>query len=168
MRAATVSQPWCQEWSVDCTNSVIGSTWRRCQQFLDRRRAQRPESEYRKPTKTEWSEFNENFDKRRVELGSCGPLRDPLPARTRLHPLPNAQRQPKMLPRLDELEEDLLARRERAVAEDWGGEIDGLDLTLTLTFLRSKREQARRFERSGPVPLGLPTIPHQVSQLTER
>ncbi|WP_327328080.1 recombinase [Streptomyces sp. NBC_01210] len=72
---------------------------------------------------------------------------------------------PKMLPRLDELEEDLLARRERAVAEDWGGEIDGLDLTLT--FLCSKRDQARRFERSGPVPLGLPTIPHQVSQLTE-
>lgn len=36
------------------------------------------------------------------------------------------------------------AIRERAVAEDWRGEIDGLDLTLT--FLRSKREQARRFQ----------------------
>ncbi|MDQ8705398.1 recombinase [Streptomyces sp. LHD-70] len=72
---------------------------------------------------------------------------------------------PKMLPRLDELEEDLLARRERAVAEDWRGEIDGLDLTLT--FLRSKREQARRFERTGPVSLGLPTVPHQNPQLTE-
>ncbi|WP_331721228.1 recombinase [Streptomyces sp. NBC_00212] len=71
---------------------------------------------------------------------------------------------PKMLPRLDELEEDLLARRERAVAEDWRGEIDGLDLTLT--FLRSKREQARRFERTGPVPLGLPAVPHQNPQLT--
>ncbi|MFJ3841965.1 recombinase [Streptomyces sp. NPDC090054] len=59
----------------------------------------------------------------------------------------------KMLPRLDELEENLLARRERAVSEDWRGEIDGLDLTLT--FLRSKREQARRFEGTGPVPLGL-------------
>jgi hypothetical protein len=32
---------------------------------------------------------------------------------------------PKMLPRLDELEQDLLARRERAIAENWHGEIDG-------------------------------------------
>ncbi|HET6357729.1 hypothetical protein [Streptomyces sp.] len=70
---------------------------------------------------------------------------------------------PKMLPRLGELEEDLLARRERAVAEDWRGEIDGLDLTFT--FLRSKGEQARRFEQTGPVPLGLPAVPHQNPQL---
>ncbi|WP_405681066.1 MULTISPECIES: hypothetical protein [unclassified Streptomyces] len=56
------------------------------------------------------------------------------------------------------------AIRERAVAEDWRGEIDGLDLTLT--FLRSKREQARRFQRSGQVSLGLPVVPHQKSQLT--
>ncbi|MFJ3841964.1 hypothetical protein ACIPY6_41595 [Streptomyces sp. NPDC090054] len=45
---------------------------RHYQQFLDRRRAQRPTSEYREPTTTEWSEFNEHFDKRRVELGSFG------------------------------------------------------------------------------------------------
>ncbi|MEV1055551.1 hypothetical protein [Streptomyces sp. NPDC049887] len=45
---------------------------------------------------------------------------------------------PKMLPRLNELEEDLLARSKRAVEEDWRGEIEGLDLTPT--FLRSMRE----------------------------
>lgn len=73
---------------------------------------------------------------------------------------------PKMLPRLNELEEDLLARRKRAVEEDWRGEIEGLDLTLT--FLRSKREQARRFQRSDPVSLGMPPIPHQKPQATER
>jgi hypothetical protein len=64
---------------------------------------------------------------------------------------------PKMLPRLDELEEDLLARRRRAVEEDWRGEIEGLDLTLT--FLRSKRTQAQRTARlgtPGQVDLGLP------------
>ncbi|MFD0737411.1 hypothetical protein [Planotetraspora mira] len=44
-----------------------------------------------------------------------------------------------MLPHLDELEEDLVARRKRAVEEDLGGEIG-----LTLTFPRSKREQTRR------------------------
>ncbi|SCF67592.1 recombinase [Streptomyces sp. Ncost-T10-10d] len=71
---------------------------------------------------------------------------------------------PKMAPRLDELEEDLIARRQRAVQEDWRGEIEGRDLTLT--FLRGKREQARRIARSGPVSLGLPVVPHQKPQVT--
>ncbi|MFF9409931.1 recombinase [Streptomyces anandii] len=64
---------------------------------------------------------------------------------------------PTMLPRLDELEEDLLARRERAMTEDWRGEIEGIDLTLS--FLRSKRQQAQHFERRVPVSLGLPSVP---------
>jgi len=42
------------------------------QQFLEQRRSRRPIDEYRQPTDTEWSEFEEHFDKRRVELGSCG------------------------------------------------------------------------------------------------
>lgn len=138
---------------------------RHYQQFLDRRRAQRPESEYREPTKTEWSEFNEHFDKRRVELGSCGrPYGTPCQHEHACIRCPMLSINPKMLSRLDELEEDLLARRERAVAEDWRGEIDGLDLTLT--FLRSKREQARRFARSSPVSLGLPAVPHQKPPVT--
>jgi hypothetical protein len=69
---------------------------------------------------------------------------------------------PKMLPRLDELEADLLARRERAVAEDWRGEVEGL--TLTLTFLRSKRAQAQRaapMRTTGPIALGMPGPPRR-------
>ncbi|MFF8918203.1 recombinase [Streptomyces sp. NPDC015032] len=69
---------------------------------------------------------------------------------------------PKMVPRLDELEEDLIARRQPAVQEDWRGEIEGLDLTL----LRGKREQAHRIARSRPVSLGLPVVPHQKPQVT--
>ncbi|WP_285560106.1 site-specific integrase [Actinoplanes regularis] len=42
------------------------------QDFLERRRAQRPDGEYRKPTADEWADFQDHFDKRRVELGSCG------------------------------------------------------------------------------------------------
>ncbi|MET9732444.1 tyrosine-type recombinase/integrase [Streptomyces sp. NPDC006458] len=34
-------------------------------------------------------------------------------------------------------------------------------LACSLTFLRGKREQARRFQRSGPVSLGLPVLPAQ-------
>jgi hypothetical protein len=41
-------------------------------QFLARRRAERPSEEYRAPTTGEWSDFHEHFDRRRVELGSCG------------------------------------------------------------------------------------------------
>jgi hypothetical protein len=61
---------------------------------------------------------------------------------------------PKMLGRLDELETDPLARRERAIAEGWKGEIEGLDLTLT--FLRSKRTQTRRrLAAAGPARVEL-------------
>lgn len=57
-----------------------------------------------------------------------------------------------MLARLDEIEADLLARRERAQAEGWHGEIEGLDLALS--FLRNKRAHTQRFTRR--VQLGLP------------
>lgn len=61
---------------------------------------------------------------------------------------------PKMLPRLDELEADLRARRERAQQEGWLGEIDGLDLTLS--YVRQKRDDGRRLVRAGPVEIGMP------------
>jgi hypothetical protein len=57
-----------------------------------------------------------------------------------------------MLPRLDELEADLIERRAHAADNGWKGEVEGLDLTLT--FLRSKRTQTRR-----AVSLGMPTLP---------
>jgi len=64
---------------------------------------------------------------------------------------------PKMLPRLDEIEDDLQARRSRAAHEGWLGEVEGLDLTLT--FLRQKREQTQRLTRIAPIALGMPAIP---------
>ncbi|MET8206226.1 recombinase [Streptomyces sp. NPDC005373] len=63
---------------------------------------------------------------------------------------------PKMLPRLDEIEDDLLSRRDRAADERWLGEVEGLDLTLT--FLQQKREQTQRLTRIAPVNLGMPGI----------
>ncbi|WP_198943327.1 hypothetical protein [Actinokineospora bangkokensis] len=38
---------------------------------------------------------------------------------------------PKMLAPLDELGTDLLDRRTRAEAENWAGEVEGIDMTLT-------------------------------------
>lgn len=40
--------------------------------FLDNRRAQRPEAEYREPTEDEWREFQQHFQARKLELGECG------------------------------------------------------------------------------------------------
>ncbi|MEV6906096.1 site-specific integrase [Amycolatopsis sp. NPDC051071] len=45
---------------------------RHVQDFLVRRRATRPEEEYRPATEEGWQECEGHFDKRKVELGSCG------------------------------------------------------------------------------------------------
>ncbi|MEU4955599.1 recombinase [Streptomyces lavendulae] len=68
---------------------------------------------------------------------------------------------PKMLPRLDEIEDDLRVRRSRAAHEGWLGEVEGLDLTLT--FLRRKREQTQLLTRIAPVNLGMPGVRPGVS-----
>ncbi|WP_310726201.1 site-specific integrase [Streptomyces sp. N2A] len=41
------------------------------QDFLNHRRSMRPEGEYVDVTPAEWDEFEEHFDKRKVELGNC-------------------------------------------------------------------------------------------------
>ncbi|MFD4524231.1 tyrosine-type recombinase/integrase [Streptomyces sp. NPDC058470] len=125
------------------------------QEFLSNRRAQRPEGEYGDVTPAEWAEFEEHFDKRRVELGNCArPYGTPCQHEHACIRCPMLQINPQMVARLDELEEDLQVRRKRAEAEQWLGEIDGIDLTLT--FLRAKRDEAQRLSRRGPVILGLP------------
>jgi site-specific recombinase XerD len=129
------------------------------QQFIDRRRAVRPQGEYRQPTAEEWNDFQEHFDKRKVELGSCGrPYGTPCAHEFACVRCPMLSINPRMLPRLDELEQDLLARRQRAIDEGWRGEVEGLELTLT--FLRGKRAQAQRAAAAGPVSLGIPTPRH--------
>lgn len=40
--------------------------------FIDQRRALRPTAEYREPTDEEWTEFEDHFQLRKFELGTCG------------------------------------------------------------------------------------------------
>ncbi|MEU5741173.1 recombinase [Streptomyces tendae] len=61
---------------------------------------------------------------------------------------------PKMLPRLAEIEKDLLLRRKRAQEEHWLGEAEGIDSTLT--FLRAKQAEAARLAKRTVANLGLP------------
>ncbi|MEW2401992.1 site-specific integrase [Streptomyces sp. NPDC046862] len=124
------------------------------QEFLNHRRALRPEGEYIVVTQDEWTEFEEHFDKRKVELGNCArPYGSPCQHEHACIRCPMLQVNPKMLTRLAELEQDLLQRRQRAQTEGWLGEIDGINMTLT--FLRTKQADAARTARR-PVDLGLP------------
>ncbi|MFI8266271.1 MULTISPECIES: hypothetical protein [unclassified Streptomyces] len=62
---------------------------------------------------------------------------------------------PKMLPRLAEIENDLILRRIRAEEEQWLGEIEGIDMTLT--FVRTEQADAARATQRPSVTLGIPT-----------
>lgn len=131
---------------------------RHYQAYLDRRRRARPTDEYRPATKAEWLGFEEQFDQRKVELGGCArPYATSCQHEHASLRCPMININPKMLPRLDEIKVDLLARRARAEAEGWLGEIEGIDLTLS--FLCQKRDQTRRLARVAPVDLGIPGVP---------
>jgi integrase len=130
---------------------------RHYQAFLDRRRQVRSTDEYRPITETEWIGFEEHFDRRKVELGGCArPYGTPCQHEHACLRCPMLNINPKMIPRLDEIEVDLLARQTRAEHEGWLGEVEGIDLTLT--FLRQKREETQRLARIAPVDLGLPVV----------
>lgn len=126
------------------------------QEYLERRRGTRPDDEYRNATEQEWGEFEEHFDRRKVELGGCmRPYGTPCQHEHSCLRCPMLAINLKMLPRLDEIGEDLMARRARAEHEA-RLEAEGIDLTLT--FLRQKREETKRLARIAPVDLGIPVI----------
>ncbi|MFE2263549.1 tyrosine-type recombinase/integrase [Streptomyces griseosporeus] len=82
------------------------------QQFLNHRRSLRPDGEYGDVTTEEWAEFEEHFDKRKVELGNCArPYGTPCRHEHACIRCPMLQVNPKMLPRLSDIEKDLLMRR---------------------------------------------------------
>ena len=62
-----------------------------------------------------------------------------------------------MIDRLDEIKDDLIARRGLAKIKGWLGELEGIDLTLQ--FLQDKRADAHRLASRGPTDLGMPPIP---------
>jgi hypothetical protein len=118
---------------------------RHYQMHLANRRATRPDHEYARVTDAEWQEFEDHFDKRKVELGACGrPYGTPCAHEHACVRCPMLHVEPRMILRLDELEADLIARRERAEKEGWKGEVDGLELTLG--HLRDKRGRAMRMK----------------------
>ncbi|GAA1817614.1 site-specific integrase [Agromyces neolithicus] len=127
------------------------------QLHLARRRQLRPKDEYRDATNAEWQEFEEHFDKRKVELGACGrPYGTPCAHEHACVRCPMLHVEPQMVDRLDDIETDLIARQQRAESEGWRGEIEGIEVTLD--HLRTKRERARRLGSIGPVALPMPVV----------
>jgi hypothetical protein len=133
---------------------------RHYQAHLANRRAARPAADYRPVTDQEWTEFEEHFDKRKVELGQCGrPYAAPCEHEHACIRCPMLHVDPKMLGRLDELHTDLLARRAHAEAQGWLGELEGIDLTMR--FLADKSAETQRLARHDHdtvTVLGMPTI----------
>jgi hypothetical protein len=125
------------------------------QDFLDRRRAQRPVGEYRQPTVEDWADFKDHFDER--PESSSAPAAGPTarPARiNHLRPLPHAVDQPEDAAPPRRTGRGSPHPAKRATEEGWRGEVEGLELTLK--FLRSKRVQAQRAASIGTVSVGMP------------
>ena len=129
---------------------------RHYQAFMASRRAQRPSDEYRPALDDEWADFETHFDRRKVELGNCArPYGTPCQHEHACIRCPMLDVHPGMLPRLAELETDLRQRRTQGSAENWLGELEGLDLTLQL--LNEKRRHTQSLTRLPSVNLGVPT-----------
>lgn len=99
--------------------------------FLARRRSLRPSEEYREPTDAEWDEFLSHFEKRKVELGTCGRAY----ATPCLHEhacirCPMLRTDPDQMPRLIEIRDNIKARIVEASHRRWLGEIEGLEVSL--------------------------------------
>ncbi len=99
--------------------------------FIARRRSQRPSHEYRDVTDDEWDEFLSHFEKRKVELGTCGRayatpcIHEHACIRCLL-----LQPDPRQLPRLQKIHANLLDRLTEAHTNGWAGEIEGLQINI--------------------------------------
>jgi site-specific recombinase XerD len=99
--------------------------------FLDRRRSMRPEAEYREPTADEWREFQQHFELRKVELGTCGrPYASPCRFEHACIRCPMLRVDPAQRARLAEIVANLRDRIAEARINGWLGEVEGLQVSL--------------------------------------
>jgi integrase len=126
--------------------------------FLDKRRAMRPEAEYREPTTEEWREFEEHFEKRKLELGTCGrPYGTPCQHEHACIRCPMLRPDPAARNRLTEIIKNLADRIAEARINGWLGEVDGLQVSLNAA--RSKLaalDRTARITTPGTADLGMP------------
>jgi integrase len=121
--------------------------------FIARRRATRPGEEYRQPTDTEWTEFEQHFTRRKVELGTCArPYGTPCRHEHACIRCPMFRVDPRQGVRLAEIITSLHERIREATERGWLGEIEGLKVSLDAA--RQKMEQIRKTRTHG-IPLDI-------------
>jgi hypothetical protein len=99
--------------------------------FLSRRRAERPATEYREPTDSEWREFQQHFRERKLELGECGrPYGTSCKHEHACIRCPSLRLDPKARPRLTAIIANLKDRIQEARINGWLGEVQGLQISL--------------------------------------
>jgi integrase len=128
--------------------------------FLDKRRAVRPDAEYREPTEEEWREFQQHFQVRKLELGECGrPYRSPCRHEHACIRCPSLRLDPAARHRLVEIIANLKDRIQEARMNGWLGEVQGLQGSLdAATRKLVSLDRIRNRQPTGPVNLGIPVI----------
>ncbi|WIN00039.1 site-specific integrase [Actinoplanes oblitus] len=125
--------------------------------FVAERRALRPAGEYRDPTDAEWEEFQQHFQLRKLELGTCGrPYGTPCNHEHACIRCPMLRVDPDQRHRLVEIATNLEERITEAHENGWLGEVQGLRVSLDAA--RSKLGALDRQPSTGPVDLGLPVV----------
>ncbi|SRR6266550_709161 len=124
--------------------------------FLTHRRALRPAAEYREPTDAEWDEFQQHFQLRKLELGTCGrPYGTPCNHEHACIRCPMLRLDPAQRTRLAEIIENLQARQAEAREKGWLGEVQGLQVSLD-----AATNKLATLDRSQQTYLGLPKLMH--------
>jgi integrase len=127
--------------------------------YLSRRRAIRPPIEYREPTAEEWTDFQQHFELRKVELGTCSrPYGSPCIHEHSCIRCPMLQIDPRQRPRLTEIIHNLTERIAEAKLNGWHGEVAGLQVSLQAAQAKLAslvKQQASGTGRSA-TDLGLP------------
>jgi hypothetical protein len=129
--------------------------------FVDERRATRPEAEYREPTEEEWTEFQQHFQLRKLELGTCGrPYGTPCQHEHACVRCPILRVDPVQRQRLTDIVDNLQHRIAEAQERRWLGEVQGLQISLDAAKAKlAALDRAAATTALGPTLLGLPTRP---------
>jgi hypothetical protein len=128
--------------------------------FLDKRRSVRPESEYREPTDDEWRDFQQHFELRKLELGTCGrPYGSPCKHEHACIRCPMLRVDPQQRSRLIEITQNLQDRIADARMNGWHGEVQGLRVSLDAARSKlSSLERTIKSNHGGATDLGMPII----------
>ena len=127
--------------------------------FIARRRALRPDGEYRTPTDEEWAGFLGHFERRKVALGDCGRSYDTpcIHEHVLLNPL--LRPDPAQRHSLLEICGNLTARIAEAEAARWLGEAEGLKVSLAGARHKLAQMDEITARHGHAVGLGIPAFP---------